>query len=376
MQKSRLLIISDTKIMSLDGHYFGFNAVVLELEVFKELFRTITWIGSDYNDYPMDESLLPVPTGVEIIALPIIGGKSFFSKIASLKRGSKYLIWTVKKLPSADIIHVRGPNAVSFLVLLLSLFYRKKVWWFKYANNWVDPKAGFTWKVQRFLLKKFSFLKVSVNGKWPNDPKHILPFENPCLTNDKVVMNQESRNHGYKLLFVGRIEIEKGIIAFLNVLNGLNDEYLDRIIEVNIVGDGPVIEDVIQLANDSKFKINVLGRLSKELVLKKMEESDYLILPSVASEGFPKVIAEAWSRGCLPVTTDVSSIGQYVINEFNGFVFSAVDVHTNLRKSLTKALCLSNGDFEGMIINSEKNLKLFTYTHYNKQILDKIICVV
>ncbi len=376
MQKSRLLIISDTKIMSLDGHYFGFNAVVLEIELFKELFKTITWIGSDYNDYPMDESLLPMPTGVEIIALPIIGGKSFIAKIRSIRQGLKYLLWAIKKLPSSDVIHVRGPNAVSFLVLFLAPFYRKKTWWFKYANNWVDANAGFTWKVQRFLLKRFSFLKVSVNGKWPSDPKHIVPLENPCLINDELVIHPKSSNKGFRLLFVGRIEIEKGIVNFLNVINGLNDEYLDKIIEVNIIGDGPEIINVIQLAKVSRVKINVLGKLSKDLVLKMMSESNYLVLPSVASEGFPKVIAEAWSMGCIPITTDVSSIGQYVINGLNGFVFSTDNVKKNLHEALIRALCLPVGDFENMVVNSESNLRLFTYNHYKKQILDKIICVV
>jgi len=39
-------------------------------------------------------------------------------------------------------------------------------------------------------------------------------------------------------------------------------------------------------------------------------------------------------------------------------------------------LCLPVGDFENMVVNSESNLRLFTYNHYKKQILDKIICVV
>jgi glycosyltransferase involved in cell wall biosynthesis len=107
-----------------------------------------------------------------------------------------------------------------------------------------------------------------------------------------------------------------------------------------------------------------------------MSESNYLVLPSVASEGFPKVIAEAWSMGCIPITTDVSSIGQYVINGLNGFVFSTDNVKENLHEALIRALCLPVGDFENMVVNSESNLRLFTYNHYKKQILDKIICVV
>jgi len=359
----------------LDGCFYGFNAVVLELEIFKEVFDKITWIGANFDDYPIDESLLPIPSDVDVIYLPIIGGKSIVAKLLSIRKGFKYLLWAVKKLPKADVIHVRGPNAVSFLTLFLTPFYRKKTWWFKYANNWVDPKAGFTWRAQRFLLSSFSFLRVSVNGTWPNDPKHIIPLENPCLKDERLVIKRKTHTKAYKLLFVGRIEVEKGIIDFMNVINRLNYDYLDKILEINIIGDGPETERVIQLSKNSKVKINVLGKLSKDLVLKTMGESHFLILPSVASEGFPKVIAEAWSMGCLPITTDISSIGQYVVSRVNGFVFSTDNVNDNLNDALIKALCLPFGDFEKMVVNSESILRLFTYKHYKKQIRDKIICV-
>ena len=50
------------------------------------------------------------------------------------------------------------------------------------------------------------------------------------------------------------------------------------------------------------------------------------VLPSY-TEGFPKVIAEAASYGCVPIVTNIGSIGQY-INKENGILLK--DLKTNL----------------------------------------------
>ena len=64
--ENNLLIISDTKIQKIGDRNFGFNSVVLELEVFSTLFDKITWIGFDYSDLNMDESLLEIPINIKI----------------------------------------------------------------------------------------------------------------------------------------------------------------------------------------------------------------------------------------------------------------------------------------------------------------------
>ena len=61
------------------------------------------------------------------------------------------------------------------------------------------------------------------------------------------------------------------------------------------------------------------GFLGRDQIFDLYAKSHLFLLPS-DSEGFPKVVAEAAAFGCVPVVSDVSSIGQYV-NSSNGYLW-------------------------------------------------------
>jgi glycosyltransferase involved in cell wall biosynthesis len=373
MSQQRFLIISDTKLQKRNNEFFGFNAVVLELEVFRVLFKKITWLGSDYTNESLDHSLLRIENNVDVIALPIIGGKTIFAKLRSIKDGLSYVYFTLKQLPKVDVIHVRGPNAVSFLMLLVAPFFKKKVWWFKYANNWVDTNAGLTWRFQRFLLKKYKFVKVTVNGKWSEDPKHIMAFENPCISQEDSLMSiQKSIDDKINFLFVGRIENEKGIKVVMDFLKGLSLIERQKIGKIQIIGDGPERDYLIENIQSDDL-VKYWGKQSKEFVVEKMRESHFLLLPTVASEGFPKVLAEAWANSCLPIVSDVSCIGQYVKDSENGYLVNHLNLENSFNEKAMGALNISDIDFQLMVSMSRKQIDLFTYEYYHNQILKHII---
>jgi glycosyltransferase involved in cell wall biosynthesis len=373
MPQKRLLIISDTKLQKRKNEFFGFNAVVLELEVFSKLFKKVIWLGSDYTSDTLDHSLLRVTQDVNVIALPIIGGKTIFAKLRSIKDGLSYIYHTLNLLPKVDVIHVRGPNAVSFLTLLVAPFFKKKIWWFKYANNWVDTNAGFTWRLQRFLLKKYKFSKVTINGKWPEDPKHILAFENPCFRQLDVTMPFQKTIKGkINFLFVGRIENEKGIKIVIDFLKGLTNTERQKIGKIQIIGDGPERKYLIDNIQSDDL-VKYWGKQSKEFVVEKMRESHFLLLPTLASEGFPKVVAEAWANSCLPIVSGVSCIGQYVKDAENGYLIDQLDLACSFNKQAKIALNSSNLDFQLMVSNARMNINIFTYEHYQNLVQKQIL---
>ena len=87
--------------------------------------------------------------------------------------------------------------------------------------------------------------------------------------------------------------------------------------KVYIVGDGSK-KYYLELARTiTDVKIEFLGEINKSSVNKIYEKCHLLVLPS-NSEGFPKVIAEAGSYGCVPVVSKVGSINHY-INSKNGY---------------------------------------------------------
>jgi len=370
MSQKRLLIVSDTKIQ-IRGHVFkGFSSVVRELGILSGNFEKIQWVCSDYSEKSEDKTLLEIPLNVELIALPIIDFTNFVSKIKSIYYGLKYIYYILKLILNSDIIHVRGPNFISLLTLLMIPFFRQKKWWFKFANNWSDTQGSFSWGIQKWLLMKFSFLKVTINGNWPHLPKHIIPFENPCF-NEADLKSSVTKDFSQKkkVVFIGRITESKGIFR---ILNALTKEDLIRLDSVSFVGDGPESQSLQNLISDHPCKsvIKIVGGQSKQGVMNILKESHFLLLPTTSPEGFPKVIAEAWLNKCIPVVSNVSSIPQYVVDRETGILWD-ID-NENWTEAMNRAFELDNVDAGRMFNNINLLLPKFTYEYFGQRVKREI----
>jgi glycosyltransferase involved in cell wall biosynthesis len=366
--ENNLLIISDTKIQKIGYQCFGFNSVVLELDVFSKLFNKITWIAFDYSDLKKDETLLEIPKNIKIILLPRSGGKNIISKFRILYLMSHYFFKILKHIKINNIIHVRGPSGPMFLSLIISYFLKKKLWLVKYANNWNDAHPPFFWKIQKKCMINQNWITGTVNGQWSDMPEHLLSFENPCIDDcefdNKLLdkFDQETKT----LLFVGRIEFEKGIRTFLESLERVKLMEIDKII---IVGAGKNLDylNTCILNNKLNVKIDYIGTQSKENVLNLMRISHFLILPTTASEGFPKVIAEAWSVGCLPISSNISSIGQYVINNHNGFIWEYLK-NDDYAATINSAISADSLKLKEYVRDGFYVSQKFTYSYYEKRL--------
>jgi glycosyltransferase involved in cell wall biosynthesis len=255
-----------------------------------------------------------------------------------------------------------------FLSLIISYFFKKKLWLVKYANNWNDAHPPFFWKIQKKWMINQNWILGTVNGQWSNMPKHLLPFENPCI--NECVFDYELLNKFDKkvktLLFVGRIEFEKGIRTFLESLERVNIIEIEKII---IVGTGKNLDyfNAFLLNHKLNVTIEYLGPQSKEIVLELMKASHFLILPTTASEGFPKVIAEAWSVGCLPISSNISSIGQYVKNNQNGFIWQYLK-NEDYAAAINSAICIDSLKLKEYVVDGFHVSQKFTYSYYEKRL--------
>ena len=372
MTLKKLLIVSDTRINYSNGEYYAFNSVVNELSVFLEIFSSITWIGYDYSDKPIDGTLLKIShPDVKIILLPRSGGKNYKDKLRILSNLLLYLRKIIFEAKGADVVHSRGPSVPMLLALLVALLYKNPKWWFKYANNWNDSYPPFFWNIQKKLMVKIKSSVGTVNGVWENLPEHIFPFENPCLEDDLAKTKDLVLRTTWRLLFVGRLEEKKG---FGLVLDAISHLPIQKIENITFIGDG---EDMSVLrANAERYlgviNIIILGNLPKKQVFVEMQKADFILLPSRASEGFPKVIAEAWYNGCVPVVSSVSCVGQYVKNGVNGFLWD-LSSDKFYWEALQEALSISRQEFYSISQAGSKMCKNFTYHHYSEMIRKKLL---
>ena len=224
-----LLIVSDTAVyIDSNGEYLGFEPVVREIENFAQLFGTITWIAFKY-EFSNEIRNIRAARGVEIkyVLLPAVGGRSLTQRFCIIWTYVRLIFMVPTHIKSKDIIHSRGPSHPALISVLYSIFFfRQTVFWHKYAGNWKRRDDPFSYKLNKYLLKKARKTKVTINGRWPDQPDHMVSFENPCLTSQERIEGEcalKSKSFEGKLdfVFVGQLVDTKGILKILEAFNQL-----------------------------------------------------------------------------------------------------------------------------------------------------------
>ncbi len=372
----KLVIISHTEhYKNADGTIVGWGPTINELNHLLSVFDEITHVAMLHPGTPPPSSLAYVSSRINFIALPPLGGKSVFSKLKLITNAPKVISIVSKAIKESDVFQLRTPTGIGvFLIPYLTWFVKTKGW-YKYAGNWNQENPSLGYRLQRWMLKKQKRI-VTINGKWENQLEQCLTFENPCLTledykNGVQMVSDKKYNAPWSFCFVGRLEKAKGVERIIQAFSALNDEYKSRVAYVNFVGDGDELEYFKSLGAKSGVQMNFLGFLRRDKVFDLYKQSHFFLLPSTASEGFPKVIAEAMNFGCIPIVSNVSSIGQY-INETNGFIITPTT-----SEKLKGMLTLIFNEKESILQEKAKlasNVSIkFTFDNYNKRIIEEII---
>lgn len=216
---------------------------------------------------------------------------------------------------------------------------------------------------------------ATINSVWPHQPRHVLSFENPCFTikewESAVESAREKSFEGsLNFLFVGRFEHEKGILRLLEALELLPADIKSSIARVRCIGEGKDQARIEAKAAEMEVPVELIGWIGREALNKVYVDSHLLFLPSSASEGFPKVIAEAAGFGCVPCVSAVSSITQYVRHQENGWVFSRLDpsaIAEDLRQIMQERKALEVMSSKGPDLAS-----LFTFERYCERLRNEV----
>jgi glycosyltransferase involved in cell wall biosynthesis len=328
-----------------------------------------------YSDEPPASALPYKHSSICFVPLKPLGGESWFDKLKIILAAPSVVKTVNQIIKKTDCFQLRAPMGLGvFLIPYLSLF-SKKQGWFKYAGNWNQKNPPIGYSIQRSLLKLQSRV-VTINGSWQGQPQHCLSFENPCLTKVDLEVGsklgkEKSIEKELVFCFVGRLEKPKGVEVIIQAIESLDIEEQERISAVHLVGDGPNRNYFKSMTKKSNVNYVFHGALSREQVFDIYKVSHAFLLPTSASEGFPKVIAEAMNFGCLPVVSNISAIGQYVEHLKTGFVLKEV-TSNNLSLAIRDVMVMKNNVFHSILINQRLVVKNFSFEHYNHRIKTEI----
>lgn len=372
----KLVIISHTEhYLTADGTIVGWGSTVTELNHLIDIFDKITHVAMLHSVVAPSSALPYLSDKIEFVALPAVGGSGILNKLEILSQLPKIIGIIRTHLKTADCFQFRAPTGMGVFVIPYLVLFSNKKGWFKYAGNWKQENAPFAYKLQKWFLERQSRF-VTLNGFWEGQPKHCLSFENPCLTEAEVVDGQritkEKRlNAPINICFVGRLEPAKGLDLLLEAIGSLNDREREKIGTIHLVGDGDRLSYYQTKAAALKVHFIFHGFLAREDVQTIYKDSHAIVLPS-ASEGFPKVIAEGMNYGCIPIVSNVSSIGQYIIHEENGYLLNDL-TSLKLQRLIVQFLNLKEVEMLALRSGYADFVSSFTYAHYNNRLKREVL---
>lgn len=366
----RLLIISHMPHHLRNGEVVGWGPTVRELDQLATRFDEVRHIACLHPGEAPGSALPYTARNVELVPVPPSGAPGFLGKLDVLRTSPKYISTILRELPNADMVHVRAPAHIALMAMVLLSARRKPVpRWFKYAGNW-KPRAreSPSYTFQRWWLARgWHHGEVTVNGRWPAQPPWIRTFFNPSLNRSDVERGARTAKNKavtspLRILYVGRVEKEKGTGRALRIVAELARRGHD--VRLDVIGDGPDSDQFVRLTTELGVGDLVCfkGWLPPADVHVAYEATHVMLLPSSASEGWPKVLSEGMAYGAVPVAGAVSSIPQYIGELQTGAALEPDDIDGFVRA--IERYVLEPAAWAAESSRAVAATHLFTFDHY------------
>lgn len=254
-------------------------------------------------DYPINKS-----RGIKICFT-----KRNHSKIIAHIKASFKLVQIIKKV---DFLYLFYPNAFFYSILICLILNKPFALYLRGEKQIGSKLSHYFFRKALFVSSispKFSHI-VNKNGGNGLTIKPMIEFDiNDIKPNQKKVQKEK-----YLLLYIGRVERDKGIFELIDAIIELKNKNVQNF-KFDIIGAGEhfnIIKNKIE-EYDIKDLVILNGAITDNLIIKKFyEKADLFVFPS-HHEGFPRVLYEAMIFDVPIVTTFVGTIPYIMKDNYN-----------------------------------------------------------
>ena len=326
----RLLIISHvTHYQRQDGIY-AHGPYAREIEIWADMFEQVVIAAPCRDGVPETDTHRIDRPNVSVAPQKEVGGATLRAKLHALAMLPLLIADLCREMRKADAIHVRCPGNLGLLgALLAPLFSNRLI--AKYAGQWAGyPREARTVRWQRQLLaSKWWRGPVTVYGKFPDQPAHVVSFFTSVLTSDQLVRArsyavEKSLKAPLTVAYSGRLTPSKNVDTLLQALAALKSEgvHLNGL----IIGTGPEDGSLRSLADRLGIRDQIVftGGVSAEQVLSNLRKADVFVL-AANTEGWGKAIIEAMASGLVCIGGNLGMMPTFLA-EGRGFTIPPRDV--------------------------------------------------
>ena len=218
--------------------------------------------------------------------------------------------------------------------------------------------------LQRIVIR-LSDLVITVNEELAAmsqqlGAKQVLIVE-PYLDLRKFVPAAKPEGRRFRVMYVGRLEPEKGILDLLAAARSLASENIEF-----VIAGGGSLAPALNFATRSQAdlsKVRLLGPVNHDAMPELYHQADVVVLPSY-TEGAPVAVFEAMASGCPVVATRVGNLPTLFRDEVEIMFVATADpqdlasklrtlcVNDNLRKELVRNAWLKTSNLFGSYLEA------------------------
>ena len=266
-------------------------------------------------------------------------------------------IFTIYKLgKNKDLIFVNGLGTEATIA---NIFLKKKiirkivgdpVWERAYSKAKISESFdefqvknyGFSISLQK-KVRSFSIKKSDIVVTPSQHLKNFilnLGFKNKIeIINNGVFIPEENTNiftnDQINITIVSRLVSHKNIKKIIRAISDLNDP----LINLNIIGDGPELNQLQKISLESNNKDNIIfhGKLNRDEINHIFLNSDIYIQAS-NYEGLPHSLLEAMSYGIPVLCTPVGECKEILGNEDRGYILDLPVSKNNIKSKISEII--------------------------------------
>jgi len=316
------LVIDAMKIMVVN------NTVMVErdkeLFIHKETGKFFSDLQQNGNQvYVFQMSMKPESNkNIGFVADYDITNKDFH--VIAIKR-RKFRLWAYIKtvfkglqtIRKVDFVYLFYPGHVCSVLALMSMILRKRF------GFYIRGERGIMSKISQYLYRQAAVI-FTVSPKFTemiNQTGARAVTIRPLMEfgEEDIIRNREYSSKGkYRILFVGRIERNKGVFELAEAVRLLKEKRIKNF-EVHMVGDGvdaQSLKDAIKRHSLSDFFVFQGTVTERTALAEHYKNADIFVLPT-HHEGFPRVLYEAMIFGVPIMTTFVGGISTIMRDGIN-----------------------------------------------------------
>lgn len=231
-----------------------------------------------------------------------------------------------KFIAQHEVLLIRSPSHLGLFAHLIALVQQRPTIT-KYAGYFGAFEGERIPSIVERLLIKYALHPphyAMVYGR--TSKEHLTSFIPAIISRSEIAVIREAPRkrltEDLTMFSLGKLMPVKNYMLIIEALGLLKDECPDLKWTYYVIGDGPERARMVTRTTELQLedKVIFLGKLGYLEALRKIACGDLLIMPGT-KEGWPKVIADAWAAGCVPVAAAAGLVPEIIQDGVNGFLF-------------------------------------------------------